>query len=98
MNSAATPAPAIKSVAPYLMVKDIRQSIAYYNKLGFVSELVFGGEPPLFTIVHREGAEIMLKRFEDGSARPRRDANHTWDAYVRVTGLDALHAELRASG
>src|SRR5687768_12277244 len=97
-----TAASRILGVAPYLLVEDIKRSTEWYrDKLGFDFVRLFG-EPPSFAMVKRDGVIIMLKSVPDKRGYVRRnheiDSDACWDAYLWVTGVDALHEEFRANG
>jgi uncharacterized glyoxalase superfamily protein PhnB len=90
------------SIAPYFLVNDVVASANYYrDKLGFHYERLWG-EPPCFTIVHRNGVYIMLSCFErNAPMQPNRLADpsgEAWDAYLWVDDADRLHAEFEANG
>jgi uncharacterized glyoxalase superfamily protein PhnB len=93
----------ILSVAPYLLVEDVRKSADWYKeKLGFSND-GFWGEPPCFTMVRRDSITIMLKTPEtakENFVRPNftihRDA--CWDAYLRVAGVETLFEEFTKRG
>lgn len=88
-------------ISPYFIVDDVIQSAEFYrDKLGFRFNR-FWGEPPQFVIVHRDGAQVMLKSINSpGHVRPnnRVNPNACWDAYIRVKDADALYEELRSRG
>jgi catechol 2,3-dioxygenase-like lactoylglutathione lyase family enzyme len=91
--------PAITSIAPFFIVRNVPASLAFYrDRLGF--DITFQGPEPgdiFFGIVQRGAAMIMLK---DVGVEPV--PNHTrdvergwarWDAYLHVPDPDALAAE-----
>jgi uncharacterized glyoxalase superfamily protein PhnB len=92
----------ILGIAPYLVVDDVQASAEWYrDRLGFHFVRLFG-EPPSFAMVKRDGIVIMLKSVpgKKGFARPNHavDENAWWDAYLWVTGVDALYEELKNRG
>lgn len=92
----------ILSVAPYLLVEDVRRSAEWYRDyLGFGFEQLFG-QPPSFVMAKRDGVIIMLKSVpgKTGFVRPnhRIDSDACWDAYLWMTGVDALYQEFTAKG
>jgi uncharacterized glyoxalase superfamily protein PhnB len=92
----------ILGVAPYLLVEDVRKSAEWYrDNLGF-DFVQLWGEPPCFAMVKRDGIIIMLKSVpgKKGFVRPnhRIDEDACWDAYLWVTGVDALYQEFKAKG
>ncbi len=94
----------LRSISPLFVVDDVELSAEYYrDKLGFDFD-GYWGYPPCFTSVLRDGIEIMLKSRTQQNpgtvnpARPRRlkCSGSAWDAYINVSDLDALYAELKA--
>ena len=53
--------------------------------------------PPVFAIIWRDQIQLFFNRADERDVRPDR-ANYAPDAYLRVTGIDALADEFRASG
>jgi hypothetical protein len=89
------------SLSSVFLVDDVVSSAEFYrDKLGFTFDR-FWGEPPCFVMVRRDAVEFMLQGVgKPGLARPNRVAAEgpCWDAYVRVTRLDALFQEYQAKG
>jgi catechol 2,3-dioxygenase-like lactoylglutathione lyase family enzyme len=94
------------AAVPQFGVPDLVQTAEYYRDvLGFQIAGYWDGEsvsltpetPPVFAIVWRDQIQLFFNHIgQRGSGEPRnQDAP---DAYLRVTGIDALAAELRASG
>ena len=82
--------PQFRSVMPGFTVVDMARAIDYYEgKLGFRVTFRTGA---VFTIVARDGIEISLALARPGYA-PGKDG-----CYVKLTGIDALHAEFLAKG
>jgi catechol 2,3-dioxygenase-like lactoylglutathione lyase family enzyme len=87
-------------VAPYFLVDDILATAEFYRDvLGFTFDEFFG-DPPSFTIVERNEVRIMFRQVRPpkaGVARPNRSVmDETFDAYIYVSDVDKLAAELRA--
>lgn len=83
-------APRINSLTPILYVADFSASVAYFtDKLGFTKAWDWG-DPPAFGCVVRDGIELFLCL--NGQGQPG-----TWLS-IFVSGVDALHDELRARG
>jgi uncharacterized glyoxalase superfamily protein PhnB len=85
--------------APYLLVTDLEDAAAHYERvLGFAREYT-GGDPPEFVIVSRDGLPVMLRRATaDKRIVPNEQQGGTWDVFFWVRGLKALHAEMLANG
>jgi uncharacterized glyoxalase superfamily protein PhnB len=92
-------APQIRDATPVLLVKDVVKAAAYYtDKLGFKSER-FWGEPPMFTIMHRDGVSIMLNQVgANDTFRPNGDYDGRFSIYIDTSDADALHAEFQSRG
>jgi catechol 2,3-dioxygenase-like lactoylglutathione lyase family enzyme len=95
-----------QAAVPQFTVPDVVQTAEYYrNVLGFEIAGYWDGErasletdpPPVFGIVQRDQVQVFFNRSVATSVRTGRAAG-AYDAYLRVTGLDALAAELRARG
>lgn len=91
-----------ESVVPQFTVADVVQTAAYYRDvLGFGVNGYWDGEQvsnepgrvALFAIVSRDDVQVFFSRGERSAATRTSDG---YDAYVRVTAIDALAEELRA--
>ena len=90
----------LRRAAPYFLVDDVFATAEFYRDvLGFTFDEFFG-EPPSFTIVERDDVRILLRQVRPAKppvARPNaRVMAETFDAYVWVSNVDQLAAELRA--
>jgi hypothetical protein len=102
MNQPETkPAARLMSVSPEFIVPDVVDSAEYYcQTLGFQLLGVFL-DPPVYAMVRRDSVVIHFGKAASGS-QPA--PNHTrrpglgLDAYIWVSDLDALHAELNRRG
>ncbi len=104
-----TQAPAtiqFEAAVPQFTVPDVVQTAEYYRDvLGFQIAGYWNGEsagfetepPPVFGIVRRDKIQVFFNRADQSEVRTGR-AEGAYDAYLRVTGLDALAAELRSRG
>lgn len=93
--SPAPEAPRLEQPRYVLAVPDLARSAAYYRDvLGFeVREM---GDPG-WRWFQRDGCVIMAGHCPD--ALPPQDlGDHNYFAYVAVSGVDALHAEIRTRG
>jgi hypothetical protein len=101
MSGAENKSPArLKSIAPQFAVPDVIAAAEYYRDfLGFCI-LGYFGQPPVFSIVARDNVEIQLGQV-DANAGPAQNSvqrEDGLDAYVWVTDVDSLCAELKARG
>jgi catechol 2,3-dioxygenase-like lactoylglutathione lyase family enzyme len=88
----------LKSVAPQLVVADVVATAEYYrNVLGF-KILGYFAEPPIYSIVQRDGVEIHFGKAEAAGASNSTVRAGSFDLYVWVTDIDAIFEELAASG
>jgi catechol 2,3-dioxygenase-like lactoylglutathione lyase family enzyme len=87
----------LTGVAPQFLVDDLGGSIAYYrDKLGFDVDFSYD---TFYAAVSRDGAAIHLKCApKTVSDRAHRKQNEHLDAYFSVSGVTALHDELRSRG
>ena len=89
--------PSIAAAAPQFLVDALAPSLAFYEtRLGFARDFVYEG---FYASVSRDRAIIHLKcapKLPEERAH-RRSAEHL-DAFLVVSGIDALHAELVGRG
>ena len=94
------------AAVPQFTVPDVVQTAEYYRDvLGFTIAGYWNGEraslethpQPVFGIVQRDQVQVFFNRSDAGAVRTGRAAG-AYAVYLRVTGLDALSAELRARG
>jgi catechol 2,3-dioxygenase-like lactoylglutathione lyase family enzyme len=86
--------------ASYFLVDDVFATAEFYRDvLGFTFDEFFG-VPPSFVMVQRDDVNIMFRQVRPPRtpvARPNRTImDETFDAYVYVSNVDQLAAELRA--
>ena len=74
---------------PILLVKDPEASAAFYARLGFDCHGFFG-DPPGFGVIQRGDVSMGLNRVDVPGPWPK----EAWAAYIYVSDVDALHAEL----
>jgi hypothetical protein len=95
-----------EAAVPQFTVPDVVQTAEYYQSaLGFSIVGYWDGEragletspPPVFGIVGRDRIQVFFHRADGSPVRTGRAAG-AYDAYLRVTGLDALADELRGRG
>lgn len=86
-------------VSPYFPVRDVEQSVAFYEGvLGFRREYS-AGTPLEFVICSRDGFAIMLRLVANPELIvPAEKQGGTWDAFFWVTDVEALHRELVGKG
>jgi catechol 2,3-dioxygenase-like lactoylglutathione lyase family enzyme len=86
-------------VSPYFPVRDVEQSVAFYERvLGFRCEYS-AGTPLEFAICSRDGFAIMLRLVAAPELiAPVEKQGGTWDAFFWVTDAEVLHRELIGKG
>jgi len=87
----------VVSAAPQFLVDDLERSLRFYEeRLGFTRDFVYEG---FYASVSRGGAVIHLKCAPKLEAeRAHRQAEEHLDAFLAVTGVEELHAELAGRG
>ena len=89
--------PSITAAAPQFLVEKLDESLAFYEKrLGFSRDFVYEG---FYASVSRDRAVIHLKCAPKLEAeRAHRRSEEHLDAFLIVSGVDELHAELAGRG
>ena len=90
----------LKSIAPQFAVPDVIAAAEYYQDILGFRILGYFGQPPVFSIVARDNVEIQLGK-SDPTASPAHNSvqrEDGLDAYVWVTDLESLFAELKERG
>jgi catechol 2,3-dioxygenase-like lactoylglutathione lyase family enzyme len=88
----------VGSAVPVFRVASVARSAAWYaDVLGFVADSVGSPDDPVFSILRRDGAELMLQKVREGvgSARSARVAGGGWDAYLRIDDADAFRSAIQ---
>ena len=87
----------VHAIAPVFLVADVGATASWYrDTLGFAVDHFPEAEPFEWAGMRHGDAQIMLQRAPD-YAKPDRDPlrpGGVWDAYIYVSGLDALHARI----
>ena len=106
MKTAAPATTRFQSATPQFTVPDVVQTAEYYRDvLGFEVLGYWDGEqvsleaqpPPVFGIVRRDAVQLFFSRARGGEVRTGRTEG-ACDAYIQVTAVDSLAAELRGRG
>lgn len=89
------PAQRVSGLVPFVRVKDVERSVAFYHHLGFTPQSVYKYRDHLaWASLESEGAEIM---FEGGSNPVAPDRESVW-FYLYSDNLAALREQLLAAG
>src|SRR5712691_5608516 len=95
-----------EAAVPQFTVPDLVRTAEYYRDvLGFQIAGYWDGArvilvpdtPPVFAIVWRDQVQVFFNRADQPDVGTGR-AQGAYDAYLRVTGIDALAEELRTRG
>jgi uncharacterized glyoxalase superfamily protein PhnB len=96
----AKPAVKCRMISPQFVVPDVVAAAEYYRDVLGFRILSYFLNPPVHAIVARDSVEIHFGKARDGSAASpnAHRGEGTLDAYIWVTDLDPLHAELKERG
>ena len=87
----------IDLAVPNIFVRDFPRALAYYNAaLGFATQFTYG-TPAFYAHVHRNRVKLAL-RHVDGEALDHGAGEDLLSAWLEVTGVDALFADMQAAG
>ena len=89
------------NLAPQLVVPDVRKAAEYYrDKFGFEIDGFFFDEPPVYSIVHRDGATIHFGRSDNGETKNNEMVRKgsRLDVYILISDVVALYDELKERG
>lgn len=75
-----------------IQVSDPERSVAFYTLLGFATLGVWG-DPPGVANIQRGGVTLMLQLADEVHT-----ADGRWSAYIYTDDVEAMHADLTASG
>jgi uncharacterized glyoxalase superfamily protein PhnB len=89
-----------KSISPHFIVPDVVASAEHYRDVLGFKILSYFLNPPVFAIVARDNVVIHFGKSDNGALPSPNVARREIgvDAYIWVNDLDALYAELKASG
>jgi catechol 2,3-dioxygenase-like lactoylglutathione lyase family enzyme len=82
---------------PQFTVRDVVRTAEYYRDVLGFRIVGYWRTPPTFAIVQRDQVELFFNRADQSDVRTGRAAG-AYDAFLHVTGVDALAEELKARG
>jgi uncharacterized glyoxalase superfamily protein PhnB len=89
-----------QQINPHFVVRDVVEAAEYYRDVFGFKILGYYWDPPVFAMVGRDDVVIQFGRIDRGRTvapnRTRRD--EALDAYIWVSDLDGLYAELKNKG
>lgn len=88
----------LKSIAPQLVVPDVVATAEYYRDVFGFNILGYFAEPPVYSMVARDGVEIHFGKAETAATSNSSVRSGSFDVYIWVNDLDAIFDELTASG
>ena len=88
----------LKSVAPQLVVEDVVATAEYYRDVLGFRILGYFADPPVYSIVLRDGVEIHFGKVEQRGTSNSEVRSGSFDLYIWVNDVNAIFEELRASG
>ena len=88
----------LKSIAPQLVVPDVVATAEYYRDVFGFDILGYFAEPPVYSMVARDGVEIHFGKADTAGTSNASVRSGSFDVYIWVTDLEAIFEELTASG
>lgn len=88
----------LKSIAPQLVVPDVVATAEYYRDILGFNILGYWAEPPVYSMVVRDGVEIHFGKSEQAGTSNATVRSGSFDLYVWVSDIEAIFQELHASG
>lgn len=87
-------------ISPSFIVNNLKDSVSFYvNKLGFEVFYITPGDSPLFAMIKRDNAFIMLKEIAEDIKPIPNSTRHAWarlDAFISTAEPDTLFEEYRS--
>jgi len=87
----------LKSIAPQLVVADVVATAEYYRDVLGFEILGYFAEPPVYSIVGRDGVEIHFGKAEQAGTSNSAVRSGSFDVYIWVDDIDAIFEEFTAS-
>ncbi len=90
----------IPGISPFFIVRSVVAAASFYrDRLGFDITHQQPEDEPVFAIVCRDGAMLLMKSVgEEPMPNSRRNPDARWDAYLYVPDPDALATEFASRG
>ena len=88
----------LKSVAPQLVVPDVVAAAEYYRNVFGFKILGYFAEPPVYSMVARDGVEIHFGRSEEAGTSNAAVRSGSFDLYIWVSDVEGIFRELKSSG
>lgn len=88
----------LKSIAPQLVVPDVVATAEYYRDVLGFKILGYFADPPVYSMVARDGVEIHFGKAEQAGTSNAVVRSGSFDLYIWVSDVEAIFEELTASG
>ncbi|MGQ0543136.1 MAG: VOC family protein [Blastocatellia bacterium] len=88
----------LKSAAPQLVVPDVVATAEYYRDVLGFKILGYWAEPPVYSMVARDGVEIHFGKSESAGTSNAKVRSGSFDLYIWVSDVEAIFQELTSSG
>lgn len=88
----------IRSITPQFTVPDVVATAEYYRDVWGFSIEGYWRDPPVFTIIERDGIRMHFNKADAGTKPRTGRVEDGYDVYLNVHGLDAWTERLRQNG
>ncbi len=88
----------LKSIAPQLVVSDVVTTAEYYRDVLGFTILGYFAEPPVYSMVQRDGVKIHFGKAESSGTSNAEVRSGSFDMYIWVLDINDLFEELTAAG
>lgn len=88
----------LKSVAPQLVVPDVVATAEYYRDVFGFKILGYFAEPPVYSMVARDGVEIHFGKADAAGESNATVRSGSFDLYIWVSDVETIFEELKSSG
>lgn len=88
----------LKSIAPQLVASDVVATAEYYRDVLGFKILGYFAEPPVYSMVARDGVEIHFGKAESAGTSNTKVRSGSFDVYIWVSDIEAMFEELSTSG
>jgi hypothetical protein len=84
---------------PLLVVSDVRRSAEFFVRvLAYADPTFYGGDPPRFAMLNRDGHDLMLEIPRGGGSVAPHGRFGVWDLHLLVEDVQAERQAIEASG
>src|SRR5947207_9550152 len=84
---------------PVLVVSDVKRAAEFFVRvLAYVEPTFYGGNPPRFGMLNRDGQDVMLELPRNGGSVSPHGRFGVWDMHLLVLDVEAEKRAIEASG